>query len=319
MEFLTVSVDVINQLETYNHNFNEIINEIQVIEPFQYLGYLIIGFIAIKNVIKILTSGGRETVDPFEHIYKPGFYVLILMFAPDILNMIDSLGIAIGKTIESKISFSTVDLQKNFDLAFEKMFNEVKAPSFTRTVVSISTLGVSDAMDYLSVSLLEGLKNLSYWLDSFALFAFWAFAKITWTILKILGILSLILSFTGYFDSIKIWIRSILSVALWMPLAFLVFYIMDKLFFEYISSYLQDIQTNDAYFGYGDVFLIIGILFFFGIMKLIFMFKVPNIINMVVGGASASGGIFGVALAPALMMTKLGGGAAKTAVTKGKK
>ena len=229
----------------------------------------------------------------------PLLFSIVVIFWIDILNLFDNFFRILSKDLVNIIGSKNTIAAKQFN---DTIYQYLDAYNDKSTIEKFTAaLANGRVIDVISVSILSALAEIGKFIEKFSLFAFWAFAQITLLILKITGVFALGLTFTGKFESFKNWIKSFLSVSLWLPFAYLVFYIIDQLYIAWANlSYMPSQYSN-----VGQILLLIFSFIFFAILKLILMFKVPNLIAMVIGSGGSSGGIFASALAPILISSKM--------------
>ena len=307
----------IDQLSQYDKIFNDLLNGgagggvvSSIYLSIKWLGLAVLFILAIKAAIEVVSSGGGKAIDPFKDIVTPMFFMAVLYFWIDILMMFDTVAGFISSAINKSVALGN---QTGKD-KFEEIINALMAQSDAKTLFEkITTLDISSIIP-IHIYFLKTLQWISISLDEMVLTLFYGYSQIILTILKMTGIIALILSFTGQFDSFKTWLKNFISVKLWLVVAFMVFFLVDQLYIYYIQiSNIVFSSIPDASL-FGMMVQQIVIFTAFGILKLVLMFKVPQIVSMFIGSSSGSGGMFGVMFAP----VKIGMEGAKAAVSGGK-
>lgn len=309
----------ITQLSEYDKIFNQILNGgidtdggviSNIYLSIKWLGMAVLFVLAIKAAIEVVSSGGGKAIDPFKDIVTPMFYMFVLYFWLDILMMFDTVAGFISAAINKSV---TIGNQSGKD-KFQEIINALMAQSDAKTLFEkIATMDISSIIP-IHIYFLKTLQWISVSIDELVMTLFYGYSQIILTLLKMTGIIALILSFTGQFDSFKTWLKNFISVKLWLVIAFMVFYMVDQLYIYYIQiSNIVFSAIPDASL-FGMMVQQIAIFTAFGILKLVLMFKVPQIVSMFIGSSSGSGGVFGVMFAP----VKIGMEAGKAAATGGK-
>ncbi len=310
----------IDKLSAYDKIFNDILGiagadtngsvVVSIYESMKWMGIVVIFVIALKAAFEVLSSGGTKAIDPYKDIAKPLFYLFVLYFWLDILMALDTTISYISASINNAVSLGNESGGAKFQAMMDALMAKSNAKTLSEKIITLDTSSIFP----IRIWVLEMLQWFGESLDELVLTFFYGFSQTILLLLKMTGIIAVVLSFTGEIDAFKTWLKNYISVKLWLVIAFMVFYIVDQLYLVYLEQEQIVVdEIPDALVGGligHQMFVFIG----FGLLKLILMFKVPQIVSMFIGSSSGGGGMFGVMFAP----LKLGMQGAKAAASGGK-
>jgi len=265
------------------------------------IGFALFIFL-IKDIFTLLAKG--ESIDPIKHIATPLFFVLIYVLFNEIIDFITSMTNRLGEL------FLTPSLDENAADKMNELLAEIKTTMAKRDFTKEGFFeNLSNNMKAsFTLGFIESMQKAGLWLDEIFISLFAAYTQIMIELLKIVAPISFALSFLpGLKSTFLTWLKSFISVNLWFGVAALIFRLVNSMSFSYFDYKYGNI-TDTSEYTYGMA-ITIGLTFIgLGIFKGILMFKTPQVVAMFTG-SSASGSLFGSALAPALV----GLGAAKLA------
>lgn len=287
-----------------------------------------------KEISKILT--GAEQFNP-RVFGEPIIYALIVFNWQFLNNQLDQGLKAFSDQFENSIPKEAKGYNKyaEIDKNFKKMA-DAKMKTQTKNAV-ISTITSAVGLDQETIDNIKDITTsilnpellimklvafISAIIDACVMFLFNAFSYLWINMLRIGGTLAITLYMLPPFkQSLSNWLKTYISVYLWVPAGALVLYICDSIFVKFMTSVqnasmsmanndftLEQLASSNA------LILVIGLLVCLG-LKIILLSKVPTLISYWVGGQS--GGIFSSVSAMPTMMANAGKSVAGSAVQAG--
>ncbi|WP_454060765.1 hypothetical protein [Elizabethkingia ursingii] len=287
-----------------------------------------------KEISKILT--GAEQFNP-RVFGEPIIYALIVFNWQFLNNQLDQGLKAFSDQFENSIPKEAKGFNKYAEI--DKNFKAMAAQK-EKTKQSNSVIGAVTEAVGLDPETIENVKDiatnilnpelilmkivsfLSAIIDACVMFLFNAFSYLWINMLRIGGTLAITLYMLPPFkQSLSNWLKTYISVYLWVPAGALVLYVCDSIFVKFMTSVqtssmaaangnftLEQLATSNA------MVLVIGIIVCLG-LKIILLSKVPTLISYWVGGQS--GGVFSSVSAMPTMMANAGKSVAGSAVQAG--
>lgn len=284
------------------------------------------GLAIIFIFIKLVVTGVQVVADPDRGLsFKSDFQPLLIMI------LVVTLWIPLFNFINWGVMYIKSALDTSLDtqgyaLGSVGHFSNLLAPFIEAGNLDYEfSLLSSDSWNSLffeiALSMVEFFSWLVATIDTGVYIIFYTMVKIWVSILAILAPISLVLSFfTKLKDSIDTWLRNYIQVNLWTVVMLVMLYISDTVYIalsEYMVIIDQVIFEAEGGMGaIGKAMWIIVSYVPFLILKIILVFKIPQLVGMIIGGSSGgSGGLFMAAFAP----IKVVGSAGAKMATKFKK
>lgn len=294
------------------------------------LGTLALIFYFVPKIGKIFS--GKEQITP-DLLGPPLIYAALLLSWTDLNSQLDSGLLAIQKEFQAatpKDSRSTEayrDIIAKWSLIPSSGVEEPIAPAnadqessffdFSKIKEKVST--IVNIMNNPEILILKITMFCTHVFNTVIIMLFNAFSYIWLNLLRIGGILALALyffpTFKGTFTN---WLRTYISVYLWIPIGSIMIYVSDQLFLE-IANKVGDVQMPNVQIMMAPdpdtimkmTFLVISALAT-TILKLVLLSKVPSVIGYWLGGGN-TGDMFSSAPTMVMMTTSAVGSAASSA------
>ncbi len=274
--------------------------------------FIIIFFMPLFNALI-----SNEPLKMKEMVVKPAFYSLVFFYWQKILLIITTFTGHLGQTLINASNYDGLDTQVTNQINLILLQSKAQSETLLNKFLSNVTMGMTDIQQAIGEFFLQIMLSIGKFLDYAFIVLFTAYAEIILMILIIVSPIALVLTFfKGLNNTFISWLKSFISVNLWVGTASLIFVIINKLslaFFQYVyeSNTVGNNNPQGIYIAYQLAIVFVAL----GIFKGIMMFKVPGIISMFIG-SSPSGGMFASAFAPIMVglgVAKMGA----SAISKG--
>ncbi|WP_139423946.1 hypothetical protein [Chryseobacterium mulctrae] len=290
------------------------------------LGYIALVFYFVTKITAVFS--GSEQITP-KLFGPPLIYAAILLNWNTINSQLDSGLLAIQQEFQTatpKDSKSTAAYQNIISkwssipssgvqeqLPPTTLEEDSSFFNFSKIKDKIST--IVDIMNNPEILILKTIMFFTHVFNTVIIMLFNAFSYIWINLLRIGGIVALALyffpTFKGTFTN---WLRTYISVYLWIPVGSIMIYVSDQIFLAIVAKIGNvDLPSMigmpiDPELLMKMTFLVISALAT-TILKLILLSKVPNVIGYWLGGGN-SGDMFSAAPTMVMMSTSVAGSAA---------
>lgn len=289
------------------------------------LGYLALLFYFVTKVTAVFSGSETITAKTFG---PPLIYAALLLSWDEINSQLDSGLTSIQQEFQtatptdSRSTKAYQDIIASWSSVPSNGLNEQLPPTtmdeegsfwdFSKIKEKLST--IVDIMNNPEILLMKIIMFCTHVFNTVIVMLFNAFSYIWINLLRIGGIIALALyffpTFKGTFTN---WLRTYISVYLWIPIGSIMIYVSDQIFLEIVGkigsvSLPGDLAGVDPATITKMTFLVISAVAT-TILKLILLSKVPNVISYWLGGGN-SGDMFSAAPTMVMMSTSVAGSAA---------
>lgn len=293
MNIIDNTIDSILEIDTLGFS---------VLQGVTSIAILLIIFKITKTSIEVI--GGEDRALSFKKDILPLFYIVFAVsFFGQIFSFIEwTIGL-VKSSLDESLSL------QGYELGGIERFQEIIEPyrNAINEEIAFSMLDVEYWQNIAYEWAMTIVEVFVWCVSSFDLgifIIFYTMVKIWLSVLAILAPISLVLSFFSKLkSSFDVWLRNFIQVSLWSIVMLLMLYTSDSLYIA-LSSYIVGDGTMVSADGgimasLNSAMWVIVSYTPFLILKIILVFKVPQLVGMAIGGGSGgSGGLFMAAFAP---------------------